>query len=73
MKFQVLAIFLKFNIRPPVNIFMFLTLYFMLDRLAKDGSRMVFEGGFFGGMRKIWGNPYLNSTTVLFDLSLYLR
>jgi len=28
---------------------------------------MVFGGGILGGMRKIWGNPYLNSTTVLFD------
>jgi len=28
---------------------------------------MVFGGGILGGARKIWGNPYLNSTTVLFD------
>jgi len=31
---------------------------------------MVFGGGILGGARKIWGNPYLNSTTVLFDISL---
>jgi len=29
--------------------------------------RVVFEGGFLGGARNFWGNPYLNSTTVLFD------
>jgi len=28
---------------------------------------MVFEGEILGGARKIWGNPYLNSTTILFD------
>jgi len=28
---------------------------------------MVFGGGILGGARKILGNPYLNSTTVLFD------
>jgi len=28
---------------------------------------MVFGGGILGGARKIWGNPYLNSMTVLFD------
>jgi len=30
--------------------------------------RVVFEGGFLGGARNFWGNPYLNSTTVLFDI-----
>jgi len=29
--------------------------------------RVVFGGGFLGGARNFWGNPYLNSTTVLFD------
>jgi len=33
----------------------------------KYGFRVVFEGGFLGGARNFWGNPYLNSTTVLFD------
>jgi len=28
---------------------------------------MVFGGGILGGARNFWGNPYLNSTTVLFD------
>ena len=28
---------------------------------------MVFGGGILGSVCKIWGNPYLNSTTVLFD------
>jgi len=28
---------------------------------------MVFGGGILGGARKIWRNPSLNSTTVLFD------
>jgi len=30
-------------------------------------SRIVFEGNILGGTRKIQGNPYLNSTTILFD------
>jgi len=30
----------------------------------------VFGGGILGGARKIWGNPYLNSTTVLFDTAV---
>jgi len=34
---------------------------------------MVFGGGILGGMRKIWGNPYLNSTTVLFDTMGWLQ
>jgi len=29
---------------------------------------MIFEGSFFGGTQNIWGNPYLNSTTILFDM-----
>jgi len=33
---------------------------------------MVFGGGILGGARKIWGNPYLNSTTVLFDDTQYI-
>jgi len=34
---------------------------------------MVFEGGFFGGAQNIWGNPYVNSTTILFDMyGIYL-
>jgi len=28
---------------------------------------MVFEGGILSSMRKIWGDPYSNSTTILFD------
>jgi len=35
--------------------------------VAKDVSKMVFEGSFFGGVQNIWGIPYLNNTTVLFD------
>ena len=31
--------------------------------IAKDASRIVLEGGIFGGTRN---NPYLNSTTVMF-------
>jgi len=29
--------------------------------------RVGFEGGFLGGAHNFWGNPYLNSTTILFD------
>jgi len=32
-----------------------------------DVSRVVFKGGILGGACQFWGNPYLNSTTVLFD------
>ena len=36
--------------------------------ITKYVFRLVFEGDIFGGARiKLWGNPYLNSTTVLFD------
>ena len=35
--------------------------------VAKYVSAMVFGGSILGSARKIWGNPYLNSTTVLFD------
>jgi len=36
--------------------------------VPKYVSRMVFKGGILGGARQFWGNPYLNSTTVLFDI-----
>jgi len=35
--------------------------------VPKYVSRVVFKGGILGGARQFWGNPYLNSTTVLFD------
>jgi len=35
--------------------------------ILKYVFRIVFEGGILGGARNFWGNPYLNSTTVLFD------
>jgi len=51
-KFQVLAIFLKFYIWPPISIFMILMLHFMLDGLilkvifvSKVVSRIVFKDG----------------------------
>jgi len=36
--------------------------------VPKYVSRVVFKGGILGGARQFWGNPYLNSTTVLFDI-----
>ena len=39
--------------------------------IAKDVSRMVFEDGCFGGTQNIWGNSYLNITTVQFDCALF--
>jgi len=36
--------------------------------VPKYVSRVVFNGGILGGVRQYWGNPYLNSTTVLFDI-----
>ena len=39
--------------------------------VAKYVSAMVFGDGILGGAHKIWGNPYLNSTTVLFDNHLF--
>jgi len=38
--------------------------------VAKYVSTMVFGGGILGGACKIWGNPYLNSTIVLFDTEI---
>jgi len=35
--------------------------------IPKYVSRVVFKGGILGGACQFWGNPYLNSTTVLFD------
>jgi len=34
--------------------------------------RVVFKGGILGGVLQFWVNPYLNSTTVLFDMLSYL-
>jgi len=31
---------------------------------------VVFKDSILGGARQFWGNPYLNSTTVLFDDSM---
>jgi len=36
--------------------------------VSKYVSRVVFKGGILGGTRQFRGNPYLNSTTVLFDI-----
>jgi len=36
--------------------------------VPKYVSRVVFKGGILGGARQFWGNPYLNSTTVLYDI-----
>jgi len=36
--------------------------------LPKYVSSVVFKGSILGGARQFWGNPYLNSTTVLFDI-----
>jgi len=38
------------------------------DFRSKYVSRVVFKGGILGGTCQFWGNPYLNSTTVLFDI-----
>jgi len=35
--------------------------------ILKYVSRVVFKGGILGSARQFWDNPYLNSTTVLFD------
>jgi len=35
--------------------------------ILKYVSRVAFKGDFLGGACQFWGNPYLNSTTVLFD------
>ena len=76
-KFQVLAIFKKNYIYPVTGkYFLFLMLYFMLDGqiLFRKGdfcevnvSRMIFEGGILGGAHHFRGDPYLNSTIILFD------
>jgi len=38
--------------------------------VLKYVSRVVFKGGILGGACQFWGNPYLNSTTVLFDMAI---
>ena len=38
--------------------------------VVKDVYRLVFEGRFFGSVQNIWGNPNINSTTILFDVYL---
>ena len=40
--------------------------------VAKYVAAMVFGDGILGGAHKIWGNPYLNSTTVLFDFEMII-
>jgi len=37
--------------------------------ITKNISRIVLKGAFLVA-RNIWGNPYLNSTTVLFDMQI---
>jgi len=39
--------------------------------VPKYASRVVFKDGILDSARQFWGNPYLNSTTVLFD-KMYL-
>jgi len=39
--------------------------------VPKYVSRVVFKGGILGGTHQFWDNPYLNSTTVLFDTVNY--
>ena len=66
----------KFYIQSPVSVFLFLMLYFMLDGLLlfRKGDfcgvrclRMIFKGRILGGAHHFQGDPYLNSTVVLFD------
>jgi len=39
----------------------------MMIFVVKYVSRMVFEGSILGSASKIWGNPYSNNMTILFD------
>ena len=74
LKFKVLAIF-KFCIWPPVNILLYLVLFYVLYGLVlfhkgdfcQDISRMIFKGGILGGVRKFHMDSYLNGT-VPFDI-----
>ena len=59
-------IFKKFYIRPPVSIFLFLTLHLMLDGLLllrkgdfrrARSSKLIFKVGIFGGARHFGCNP----------------
>ena len=36
--------------------------------IVQDVSRMIFKGRILGGVQNVWANPYLNGTTVLFDI-----
>jgi len=61
--------FLKILYQATSKRFRVLKIYFMLD-VPKYVSRVVFKGGILGGVRQFWSNPYLNSTTVLFDYAI---
>jgi len=39
--------------------------------IPKYVSRVVFKDSILGGKRQFWGNPYLNGTTLLFDISYF--
>jgi len=41
----------------------------MVIFVLKYVSRVVFKGGILGGTRQFWGNPYLNSMNILFDVT----
>jgi len=41
--------------------------------IPKYVSRVVFKGRILGGAHQFWGNLNLNSTTVLFDYTLYYK
>jgi len=50
-----------------------LILFVKVIFVLKYVSRVVFKGGILGSARQFWGNPYLNSTTILFGYSITVR
>jgi len=40
--------------------------------VPKYVSRLVFKDSILGGVRQFWGNLYLNSMTILFDICIYI-
>jgi len=47
--------------------------YIKMIFVPKYVSRVVFKGGILGSVRQFWGNPDLNSTTILFDVTASLE
>ena len=72
MKFRVLTIFFKFYIRPPISVFLFLTLHLILDGLIlfrKDDFRHV--RSFLPPVRFVFSFIFSQAACLLHPTKLY--